>query len=77
MTDGTKPIEKTGKPVQKSDIEAKLRELRGEVDTRTESAKATLLPVVAAGAAVVLLLVFILGRRRGRQKTAIVEIRRF
>ena len=66
----------TDTPVTRADIEAKLREIRGEVDTTAEGAKSY---IVAAGvvAAVVLVgAVYLLGRRRGRKKTTVVEIRR-
>ena len=63
-------------PVSRDDIESKLREIKGEVDTTTETAK----PYVLAGAAVVVVaaigLAYLLGRRRGRKRSAVVEIRR-
>jgi hypothetical protein len=64
-------------PITRDDIQAKFRELRGEVDTRAESAKATLAPVLVAVAAGVVVLAFMMGRRRGRKRTAVVEIRRY
>jgi hypothetical protein len=67
----------TATDVSRSDIEAKLREIRGEVDTAGESAKGV---VVVAGAVVavgLLAAVYILGRRRGRKSTTVVEVRRY
>jgi hypothetical protein len=64
------------KPVSRGDIEAKLREIRGEVDSTTERAK---VPAIAVGVAAVVVVVgvaFLLGRRRGKRMTTIVEVRR-
>jgi hypothetical protein len=62
--------------VTRDDIEAKLRELRGGVDDRVEEAK---VPAIAVAAAVVLLTVvaaYWLGRRRGKNRQTVLEIRR-
>lgn len=63
--------------ITRADIEAKLREIRGTAEDAApevpESAQRTGV-IVAAGAAMVV--VFLLGRRRGRKKNTIVEIRR-
>jgi hypothetical protein len=65
------------RPITRSDIEAKLREIRGTAEDAApsppESAQRTGLVV---GGVLLLLLVFFLGRRRGRKKSTIVEIRR-
>jgi hypothetical protein len=63
--------------VSRDDIEAKLREIQGEVDETAESAKGM---AVAAGAAIavgLIVVVFLLVKRRGKRKTTIVEVRRF
>ena len=63
-------------PVSRDDIEAKLRQIQGEVDRTAQAAK----PIgIAVGAAVAVVLVgaaYLLGRRRGKKKTTVVEIRR-
>ncbi|HXX90660.1 MAG TPA: hypothetical protein VEI83_10605 [Acidimicrobiales bacterium] len=62
--------------ITRDDLEAKLREIVGEVDERVEEAR----PSIIAGAVVVLavvgLLAYLLGRRSGRVRSAVVEIRR-
>jgi len=58
------------------DIRSKFRELQGEVDTTADAAKSTALTVGAVVATAVVLGVFLLGRRRGRKRTTVVEIRR-
>jgi LPXTG-motif cell wall-anchored protein len=62
--------------ITKADIEAKLREIRGEVDQTAEAATSLF---IAAGAAAVVLCIgvaYLLGRRKGKKKTTVVEIRR-
>jgi hypothetical protein len=64
------------KPLTRYDIEAKFRQLQGEVDTTAESAKSYVLIGGIAGTILLLLVVYILGRRTGRKKSTVVEIRR-
>jgi signal transduction histidine kinase len=62
--------------ITRDDIEAKLREVKGDVDAGVERAKA---PVLAIGAVTVVAVVgiaYLLGRRRGRKTTTVVEVRR-
>ena len=63
-------------PVSRDDIEAKLREIQGEVGRTAAAAK----PIgMAVGAALVVLVVgaaYLLGRRRGKKEKTVVEIRR-
>lgn len=65
-----------GGTVTRDDIEAKLRELRGEVDTVGERAKAGAMVVGAVAGAAVLVVVYLMGRRKGKKRTTIVEVRR-
>ena len=62
--------------VTRDDIEAKLRQLRGQVDSVQSSARNTALIAGAVGLVVVVGVVFLLGRRRGRKTSTVVEIRR-
>jgi hypothetical protein len=64
------------RPVTRADIEAKLREIRGEVDTGVESARNMALIVGAVAAVAVIGTVYFLGRRKGRRQTTVVEVRR-
>lgn len=70
------PTTRTEK-ISRADIEAKLRELQGEVDETAESAKGIAVAVGAALAVGVVVIVFLMGKRRGKAKTTIVEVRRF
>ena len=64
------------KPVTRADIEAKLAQIKGVTDDTTEVAEeAAKTGLVVAGVAVVVV-AFLLGRRRGRKKSTIVEVRR-
>jgi len=62
--------------VTRADIEAKLAQIKGVTDDTTEVAEeAAKTGLVVAGVAVVVV-AFLLGRRRGRKKSTIVEVRR-
>jgi hypothetical protein len=64
------------RPIDRSDIESRLRTLKDDVDTVKESAAGAGL-VAGLGIAVLLvMLAFVLGRARGKKKYAFVEIRR-
>ncbi|MDQ4132349.1 MAG: hypothetical protein M3179_03890 [Actinomycetota bacterium] len=65
----------TGK-ITRDDIEAKLRQLRGEADKVEESAKGPLALVGGAVGVVMLGLAFLLGKRKGKKVSTTVEIRR-
>ena len=65
-----------GQRVSRADIEGKLREIKGEVDTTTEAAKPIGMAVAAAAVVAVIGVVYMLGRRRGSKQTTVVEIRR-
>lgn len=62
--------------VTRDDIEAKLREIRGGLEADVEQARGTARTALVAGAVVLVVVVYLMGRRRGRKKTTIVEIRR-
>lgn len=62
--------------ITRDDIEAKLRQLRGEADKVEESAKGPLALVGGAVGVVMLGLAFLLGKRKGKKVSTTVEIRR-
>lgn len=64
------------RPIQRRDIEAKIRELQGDVEETAQSATSTLLTVGAVVAVGVVAVAFLWGRRKGRKRTTIVEVRR-
>ena len=63
-------------PVTRADIEAKLAEIRGELDHGAERAKGVGLAVGAVAVVAVVLGAYLLGRKRGRRRQAVVEIQR-
>jgi hypothetical protein len=62
--------------IDRGDIEAKLRELQGGVSDTRESVVATALTVGAVVAVGVVAIAFLVGRRRGKRRTTVVEVRR-
>jgi hypothetical protein len=66
----------TGK-VTKADIEQKLRNLQGDVEKKIVSQRQKIIAGVAAVGALTIIIAFLLGRRTGKKKNTIVEIRRF
>lgn len=62
--------------ISRDDIESKFRDLKGGVDQRTKSAKEAVVPYAMVGAIVLLLLAFLIGKRVGKKKSTVVEIRR-
>lgn len=62
--------------ITRADIQAKLRDMRGEVEQTAEAAKTPILAVAGGVAAAVVVLAFLLGKRRGRRRSTVVEIRR-
>ena len=67
---------KPGERITKADIEAKLAEIGGEVDGQVANTKQLAITAGVVAVAFVLALTFVLGRRRGKKLTTIVEIRR-
>jgi hypothetical protein len=63
--------------ITRDDIEAKLQELRGEVDQRAEAVKVPAIAIAVGVAVVTIAAAYLLGRRRGRKRQTVLEIRRF
>jgi len=64
------------RPIGRNDIEAKIRELHGGVEDTAQSATSTLVTVGAVVAVGVIAVAFLLGRRKGKKRTTVVEVRR-
>jgi hypothetical protein len=62
--------------ISRDDIETKLREIDSGFRQQVVDKKKTILTGIAVGSAVILLVMFLLGKRSGKKKTTIVEIRR-
>jgi hypothetical protein len=71
-------MSKTSTPghISRDDLERKLRGLQGDIKGAVDNQRSNLI-MVAGGVGLVLVLVFyLLGRRSGKNKSTIVEIRR-
>lgn len=62
--------------ISSDDIEAKFRELADDVDVITTDVRSVAVTAAAVGLAVVVVVAFWMGRRRGRRSATVVEIRR-
>jgi hypothetical protein len=62
--------------ITRDQIEAKFRELTGEVTDEVESTRSQVVTVGLAVGVALVAVVFVIGRRNGRRKSAIVEVRR-
>jgi hypothetical protein len=58
------------------DLEAKFRELDGEASSTAQQAKSYALAAAAVVVVGIAAVAFVLGRRKGRKKTTVVEIKR-
>lgn len=63
-------------PISRTDIENKLRALQGDVQNRVEDRKSTIMVVAGAIGVVLVVTFYLLGRRSGRRRSTLVEIRR-
>lgn len=65
-----------GEHISRDDIESKLRELRGEVDETGGNLRQHAVIAGAVVAVAVVALAFAWGKRKGKRKTTVVEVRR-
>jgi hypothetical protein len=64
------------RPITRSDIEGKLREIQGATEAGADAAKGAGMAAGAAAAGLVVVVVFLLGRRSGKKRRTVVEVRR-
>jgi len=62
--------------ITRDQIEAKFRELTGDVADEVESTRSQVVTVGLAAVVLLVAAVFLIGRRSGRRKSAVVEVRR-
>ena len=62
--------------ITRDQIEAKFRELTGGVTEEVEGVKSQALTVGLAVAVAAVAVIFLIGRRSGRRRSAVVEVRR-
>ncbi len=62
--------------ISREDVEAKFAEFKSDVENRTKAAKDAAMPFAIIAGIVFLLLAYLVGKRVGKKKSSIVEIRR-
>ena len=62
--------------ITRDDLEAKFRALQEDVTEITETKKSSITVLAVAGIAVGLLAAYLLGRRGGKRRRGVIEIRR-
>lgn len=63
--------------ITRDDLQAKFQGLQDDLQGRVEEKKRTVVGTAAGVGTVLLILMFLLGRRSGKKKSTVVEIRRF
>ena len=63
-------------PVTRSDLETKFRELQGEIDESKQTAASYAIAVGAVAVVGVALVAYVLGRRKVKKRSTVVEVRR-
>ena len=62
--------------ITKEDLETKFQSLQDDLQGRASDKKQSIMTVAAIASAVVVLIAYMLGRRGGRKRHSVVEIRR-
>ena len=62
--------------ITRDDLEKKFKDLQNEIQGTSERNKVSIATVAAAGSVAVVLIAYLLGRRSGRKRRSVVEIRR-
>ncbi|MGD0882473.1 MAG: hypothetical protein ABSB09_12980 [Acidimicrobiales bacterium] len=69
-------MSQTEERITRDQIEAKLREMTGGVSEEVEGVRSQAMAVGLAVVVVSVAVVYLIGRRRGRRRSTIVEVRR-
>ncbi len=72
----TSPSDITPSDITPSDIEAKFRQVQGQLDVVAAGGKRKLAMAGAAAGLMLVLLVYVMGRRAGKKRSTVLEIRR-
>ncbi|TAN25097.1 MAG: hypothetical protein EPN30_05445 [Actinomycetota bacterium] len=67
---------KDSRKITKEDLEAKLREIHGEVNKAVDVARPALSAVAVAVGVAVVAISFVIGMKMGRKKNTVIEIKR-
>lgn len=63
-------------PITRDDLRSSFRSFKDDLDHSADEAASKAVPVLAIGAVLLVIIVFLMGRRVGRTKSTVVEIRR-
>jgi hypothetical protein len=63
-------------PISPDDIRDSLRSIVGDAEEKAQESAKKLLPVAIGGGVLILLLAYLIGKRVGKTKSTVVEIRR-
>ena len=69
------PID-TSRPITRDDIEAKLRDIQGSTSVGADAARGAGMSAAIVGLLLAIVVAYLLGRRRGKRRRTVVEIRR-
>lgn len=64
------------RPITKDDLRAKFSELQGSTEDQVDQARSVVAMGALAAVGVLVIAAFVLGRRRGRKRRTVVEIKR-
>ena len=76
MSRGGRRPEDGRKKVTRADLEAKLTEIDSELTDTGEAVKPKAVAIGVGALILILILAFLLGRRKGERKTTVLEVRR-
>lgn len=62
--------------ISRADLESKFREVQDGLQGKLEQQKTSIITVITATGVILALVFFLLGKRSGRKRTTLVEIRR-
>ena len=62
--------------ITKAEIEANLREIQGDVGAKAEAAKVPAIAIAVSVAVVTIAAAYFFGRRKGKKRQTVLEIRR-
>ena len=65
-----------GAKITRDDIESKLREIQGDVGQRAEAVKVPAIAIAVGVVVVSIATAYFLGRRKGKRRQTVLEIRR-
>lgn len=63
-------------PITRADLDRRFGAFQSKLQGQVEARKASLGTIIGIGATVLVIVVYLFGRRAGRRKTTLVEIRR-